>query len=111
MRYAVTGEGVIAYQPAYAIPQGGGGATLLMVNVALGRRLGAGRTYSEAWRNLRGEISPIAPGASTQAVLEAARSWMRHADSALRRGDLHELARALQFLREILEPAAPRPEP
>lgn len=111
VRYAVTGEGVIAYQPAYAIPQGGGRATLLMVNVALGRRLGAGRTYSEAWRNLRGEISPIAPGASTQAILEAARSWMRHADSALRQGNLYELARALQFLREILEPAVPRPEP
>jgi hypothetical protein len=82
-----------------------------MVNVALGRRLGAGRTLAEAWRNLRGEVSPTAPGTSSQLILDSARSWMRRADSALRRGDLRELGIALQYLRELLDPPGRPPDP
>jgi uncharacterized membrane protein (UPF0182 family) len=104
IRYLPTEEGIAAYQPAYALPHRGGRATLVMVNVALGRRLGAGRTLAEAWRNLRGEVSPTAPGTGSQLILDSARSWMRRADSALRRGDLRELGIALQYLRELLDP-------
>ncbi len=110
IRYQPAAEGLIAYQPAYAIPPGGGRAALVMVSVALGRRLGAGRSLADAWRNLRGEISPMAPGAGSDRILEEARRWMRHADSALARGDLQELGRALQYLRELLEPPG-RPPP
>jgi uncharacterized membrane protein (UPF0182 family) len=110
IRYLPTAEGISAYQPAYALPQGGGRATLVMVNVALGKRLGAGRTLAEAWRNLRGEVSPTAPGTSSQLILDSARSWMRRADSALRRGDLRELGVALQYLRELLDPPGRPPD-
>jgi uncharacterized membrane protein (UPF0182 family) len=110
IRYLPTAEGIAAYQPGYALPRGGGRATLVMVNVALGRRLGAGRTLTEAWRNLRGEVSPTAPGTGSQLVLDSARSWMRRADSALRRGDLRELGIALQYLRELLDPPGRPPD-
>ena len=72
IRYLPTAEGFAAYQPAYALPARGGRATLVMVNVALGRRLGAGRTMAEAWRNLRGEVSPTAPGTGSQLILDSA---------------------------------------
>jgi len=110
IRYLPTAEGIAAYQPAYALPHRGGRATLVMVNIALGRRLGAGRTLPEAWQNLRGEVSPTAPGTSSQLILDSARSWMRRADSALRRGDLRELGIALQYLRELLDPPGRPPD-
>jgi hypothetical protein len=34
---------------------------------------------------------------------------MRHADSALKRGDLQELGRALANLKDLLEPSRPKP--
>ena len=111
VRYLATAEGIAAYQPAYALPHRGGRATLAMVNVAVGKRLGAGRTMAEAWRNLRGEVSPTAPGTSSELILDSARSWMRRADSALRRGDLRELGVALQYLRELLDPPGRPPDP
>jgi hypothetical protein len=111
IRYLPTEEGIAAYQPAYALPHRGGRATLVMVNVALGRRLGAGRTLAEARRNLRGEVSPTAPGTGSQLILDSARSWMRRVDSALRRGDLRELGIALQYLRELLDPPGRPPDP
>ena len=79
-----------------------------MLNVMLGGSLGIGRTLEEAWLNLRGQMSPIASGSGPEAVLEQARRWMQHADSALKRGDLLELGRALDHLRVLLEPPAKR---
>lgn len=108
VRYAPVAEGFAAYQPAYAVPPDGR-ASLVMVNVALGKRLGTGRTIGEAWRNLRGEVSPTAPGTSGQQILDSARVWMRRADSALRRGDLRDLGIALQYLRELLDPRGRAP--
>ncbi len=103
VRHAVAGDGIAAYQPAWSAPPTGR-ARLVLVNVMLGRKLGTGRSFAEAWRNLRGEVGPLVPGAGAEAVLEEARRWMRHADSAFKRGDLQEMGRAFQFLRELLEP-------
>jgi hypothetical protein len=103
IRHALASDGVVAYQPVFAT--GASGETrLVLVHVALGSRLGTGRNFESAWRNLRGETSPLAPGAGAQAILDAAREWMRHADSALKRGDLQELGRALAYLRDLLDP-------
>jgi hypothetical protein len=108
VRFELAAEGVVAYQPAWAVTPSGG-AQLVLVNVALGSAIGAGRTFGEAWKNLRGEVTPSAAGAPAQALLEEARRWMRHADSALKRGDLQELGRALAYLRDLLE--RPRDKP
>jgi hypothetical protein len=62
VRYGLSADGPIAYQPAWAL----GPASrprLVLVNVAPGARLGTGRTFEDAWRNLRGEISPSPVGA------------------------------------------------
>ena len=108
VRYALTDEGFAAYQPAWAIAPSGR-AYLVLVNVALmstssGRRVGAGRTMQEAWLNLRGQISPTAIGTGAEATLEQARLLMLRADSALRRGDLQGLGRALAYLLDLLNP-------
>jgi uncharacterized membrane protein (UPF0182 family) len=108
VRYALAEEGVVAYQPAWAVAPSGS-AQLVLVNVGLGSAIGTGRTFADAWRNLRGEITPTAAGPPAQALLEEARRWMRHADSALKRGDLQELGRALAYLRDLLE--RPRDKP
>ncbi len=103
VRHAVARDGIAAYQPAWSVPAAGR-AQLVLVNVTLGRKLGTGRSFAEAWRNFRGEVGPLVPGTGAEALLEEARRWMRHADSAFKRGDFQEMGRALQFLRELLEP-------
>jgi hypothetical protein len=110
VRRAIVRDGIAAYQPAWAV-SASGRAQLVMVNVMLGRSPGTGRTLAEAWRNLRGDAAPIASGSGAEAVLEQARRWMRHADSALKRGDLQELGRALAYLRDLLEPPPGAPKP
>lgn len=102
VRYALSGDGIVAYQPDWS-GSPGSRPRLALVNVALGQRLGTGRTFGDAWKNLRGEISPSPVGSGAQAVLDEVRRWWQHADSALRRGDLAELGRALAYLRELLE--------
>jgi hypothetical protein len=108
VRYALAEEGVATYQPAWAVSPSGE-ARLVLVNVGLGSGIGTGRSLAEAWKNLRGEITPTTTGAPAQALLEEARRWMRHADSALKRGDLQELGRALAYLRDLLEPPRDKP--
>jgi len=107
VRHAIARDGIAAYQPAWAVPATGR-AQLAMVDVMLDRNLGTGRTLDEAWRNLRGHMGPIAAGSGPEAVLEQARRWMQRADSALKRGDLQELGRALAYLRDLLEPPGKR---
>jgi hypothetical protein len=108
VRHAIAEEGLVAYQPAWGVAPSGR-AQLVLVSVAVGGRLGIGRRFEDAWRNFRAEISPVSVGSGADEVLEAARGWMRHADSALKRGDLQELGRALEFLKDLLErPRRPR---
>jgi len=110
VRFGLRGDTLLAYQPSYALgPRGR--TTLALVNVALGGRLGAGRTYDEAWLNLRGETAPTPVGTEVGARLRQAREWLERADDALRRGDLEEFGRAFGFLRELLRAGTPDPEP
>lgn len=108
VRYALAEEGLVVYQPAWSVSPSGD-ARLVLVDVGLDGAIGTGRTLAEAWKNLRGEITPTPAGAPAQALLDEARRWMRHADSALKRGDLQELGRALAYLRDLLERPRERP--
>ena len=104
IRFSVAGDTLVAYQPNYSLGMPGQGA-LVLVNVALGDRLGAGRTYQEAWQNLRGAAAPAAVGSASGPRLEQAREWLDRADAALKRGDLEEFGRAFGYLRALLRPA------
>ena len=101
---------MVAYQPGYAIGPGHRTA-IVLVNVALGDRLGAGRSYDEAWANLRGVAAPKPVGTDLTERLEQAQSWIELADEALKRGDLPEFARAWSYLRELLRTSSPAPPP
>lgn len=109
IRYSVRGDTVVAYQPSYALgPNGRGG--LVLVNVALGPRLGAGRTLEEAWLNLRGETAPSPVGTDVTTRLNQARAWLDRAEEALKRGDLEGFGRAFSYLRELLRVTGGAPQ-
>lgn len=94
-------DGLEAYQPFYAT-RTGGRPQLVWIAVATGNRLGAGRTFTEAWQNLRGATAPLVPAPRGADPLREARGWMRLADSALRAGDWEQFGRAFGALRELL---------
>ena len=102
VRYWVTPGAVGASQARYG-PRGGGGASVTWVSVASGARVGAARTFNEAWTNLRGATVPLPPGALMSGALVDARRWFRVADSAFRRGDFTAFGRAFEELRTVLE--------
>jgi len=113
IRYALTAEGVAVYQPGWAVSSANR-ARLVLVNVALGRGtgakqmlLGTGRTLPEAWKNLRGESSPLAGGSGAEALLEQVRKLILRADSLRKRGALEERERVLSELRDLLEARRP----
>lgn len=113
VRYALTADGIAAYQPAWAVSSTNR-ARLVLLNVALGRGtgakqmlLGTGRTLPEAWKNLRGETSPLAGGSGAEALLEQVRKLVLRADSLRKRGALEERERVLSELRDLLEPRRP----
>jgi hypothetical protein len=95
----------IAYETYFA-PRASGGELLAWVSLAASAevrpRLGAGRTFKEAWSNLLGATVPAPPGAAQAGRLEEARRWLQHADSALRSGDWPEFGRAWGSLRTVL---------
>ena len=102
VRYWLTGGAVGATQARYG-PRGGGGASVTWISVASGPRVGAARTFNEAWTNLRGATVPLPPGALPSGALIDARRWFRVADSAFRRGDFTAFGRAFEELRAVLE--------
>lgn len=108
VRYWFGPGGVGALQANYG-PRGGGGASLTWVSVAAHGRLGAGRSVTEAWSNLRGASAPLPPGYQPQSALTEARRWFQRADSALRAGDFAGFGRAFEALGATLE--APRAGP
>jgi len=75
---------------------------LVWVSMALsGRSVGAGRTLTEAWDNLRGATAPL-PATMPTASLDEARKWLRLADSALKAGDWAGFGRAFDALKQVL---------
>jgi uncharacterized protein len=70
--------------------------------VAVGDRMGAARSLTAAWDNLRGASGPLPPGAGAGTLAEA-RRWVRLADSALRRGEWAAFGRAFDALRQALD--------
>ena len=102
VRYALSPEGIIAYQPGWALGQRGG-AAMVLVTVASGERLGAGRSFEEAWTSSQGELSGLLRLSDDSAARTEALRWLREADSALRRGDLVGFGRAFAALKSVLE--------
>ena len=91
----------IAYQPWYAFDPNGQ-VTQPYIALAQGTRVGAGRSFAEAWDNLRGAGAPLPPGFGPLSPLEEARRWMLRADSALHAGDWEGFGRAFGALRQAL---------
>ena len=102
VRYWLTASAIGATQSRYG-PRGGGGASVTWVSVASGPRVGAARTFNDAWTNLRGASVPLPPGSLSSGTLVDARRWFRVADSAFRRGDFTAFGRAFEELRAVLE--------
>jgi hypothetical protein len=105
LRLHLGDTGPVAYQ-SYFAPRSSGGMVLSWVSVAAPGesrpRLGAGRSFKEAWSNLLGTTVPAPPGAAQAGRLDEARRWLQHADSALRSGDWSEFGRAWGSLRTVL---------
>jgi hypothetical protein len=105
LRVEIENAGPIAYE-SYFAPRPSGSVVLAWVTVAapgdVRPRLGAGRTFKEAWSNLLGTTVPAPPGAAQSGRLDEARHWLQHADSALRAGDWPEFGRAWGSLRTVL---------
>jgi hypothetical protein len=105
---------VVAYQTHFARESPSGG-TLVWVTVAASRdRLGAGRSFLQAWNNLLGAVAPEPAGPSQRDRLAGARGWLHRADSALRAGDWatfgnawRELQRALGTARDSVRRLSP----
>jgi hypothetical protein len=102
VRYASSPEGLIAYQPSWGVDSRGR-ATLVLVTVARGDRIGAGRSLEEAWKNSRGEMADYLRMSDEAAIVGEARRWLREADSAFKRGDLAAFGRAFAALKSVLE--------
>ena len=77
--------------------------------IAQGTQVGAGRSFADAWDNLRGAGAPLPPGFGPVTPFEEARRWMLRADSALHVGDWEAFGRAFGALRQSL--GVGRPEP
>jgi hypothetical protein len=105
LRVEVESGAPVAYE-SYFAPRSAGGMVLAWVSVSapgdVRPRLGAGRTFQEAWSNLLGATVPAPPGAAQAGRLDEARRWLQHADSALRLGDWPEFGRAWGSLRTVL---------
>ncbi|HEX9755665.1 MAG TPA: UPF0182 family protein [Gemmatimonadales bacterium] len=113
VRYLPTGDGLLAYQPSWAVSPTGTAIALSVVSVARRSLLGVGRSFPDALSRLRsGDAAAMGQSEGESAILFEARRWLREADSALRRGDLTAFARAFAALRTLLEgPEPPRRPP
>jgi hypothetical protein len=101
--------GVFAWQPMHS---GGrqGSLAMVWIGAASPLRMGGGRRSTAAWESvLTGSGNGVAGESVDElARIEAVRSWMRRADSALVRGDLTAFARAWEALRGLLLDSIPR---
>jgi len=102
VRLGLGPSGVIGYKVYYA-QRGPGRLAVAWVSIATaGERMGAGRNLAEAWNNLLGASVPTMPGSAQSTRLEEARRWLERADSALRKADWSDFARAWEGLRRSL---------
>ena len=100
VRYFRSSAGLSALQ-VHTAARDNARPAIVWVSVANGRRLGAGRTFAEAWSNLEG--TAISPPVGGGGPIADARRWMRLADEALKRGDWAGFGRAFEALREVLQ--------
>ncbi|HEY3934763.1 MAG TPA: UPF0182 family protein [Gemmatimonadales bacterium] len=93
-----------AWQPLFAISRHGT-PTLLWLGTAIADHVAGGRNVPTAWAAVgRAGVDTTARAPDATAVLDAARVWMRRADSAFQRGDLTAFGRAFEALRSVLMP-------
>ncbi len=101
IRYDAVHGSAVAYQPNYA--RAGEHTAVVWISVAAARdRLGAGRTFPQAWNNLLGGAGPMPPSRGEREGLASARGWLRKADSALRSGNWAAFGRAWRELERAL---------
>jgi hypothetical protein len=109
VRYIATGQGLLAYQPFWAV-SGEGRVALAAVAAARGDRLAVGRSAPDALRGLATGTITRSSLEGDETTLEMARRLIAEADSALREGDLAAFGRLFGQLRTVLEgrPAPPQ---
>jgi len=98
VRFDVSSTGVVASQAHFA--SHGENTAVVWVSVATDSRMGAGRTFAEAWSNLLGATAPSVAGTAQATRLDEARRLMLRADSALRAGDWMTFGRVWESLRK-----------
>ncbi|MDQ3138020.1 MAG: UPF0182 family protein [Gemmatimonadota bacterium] len=101
VRFDLSPDGLVAYQPHYAGPASGRVA-LVWLTVATSDRQGAGRSLTEAWSNLLGASVPTVAGQAQSTRLDDARRLLIRADSALRVADWEAFGRAWSALRRAV---------
>ncbi|TFH55467.1 MAG: hypothetical protein E4G90_11615, partial [Gemmatimonadales bacterium] len=102
VRYGSWNGGLIAYQPLFAVAQTEE-VRLVGVAIALGNRIGMGRTLLDAQRQVSADGVEVTPGPGESDRWFEARRWLQVADSALARGDLVTFGRAFAALRRALQ--------
>lgn len=101
-RYFRAGGTLGASRATYA-ESPNGEMSLLWLDLAIGDKIGGGRTPTEALRSVLGQPAPNVLVLTPPAQLELARRWYAIADSALKRGDFATFGRAFEALRRLLE--------
>jgi hypothetical protein len=93
-----------AWQPLFALPRQGA-PSLLWVGTAIGDHVTGGRSVGDGWAAAgQAGVDTTARGPDASTVLDAARAWVRRADSAFQRGDLTAFGRAFEALHQVLLP-------
>ncbi|MEO8032225.1 MAG: UPF0182 family protein [Gemmatimonadota bacterium] len=106
LRFFRTGGTLAASRSTYA-ESPNGEMSLLWLDLAIGERIGGGRTPTEALRSLLGQPAAGVLVLTPPAQLELARRWYATADSALKRSDFATFGRAFEALRRLLEVPPP----
>jgi hypothetical protein len=110
IRWHIGAGGPVAWQ-GFRSTGTAGAVSLLWVGTAWPAGIGGARRPETAWQGRgRADSAGSAPGPRVDALgqLEAIRTWMARADSALARGDLTAFGRAWEALRGLLLSAPPR---
>ncbi len=102
IRWSRGTSGLLAWQ-SHIVASVEGPPQLIWVSSALEGRVGGGRNLKAAWTSVSGELLNSGASAGVDLLkLEAAASWLRRGDSALKRGDMTAFGRAWEALRGLL---------